>query len=107
MLDELAVRQLGVRVPQLGLGAPADRPAPRAGLLERPTGAEQKPNPGLASLHGDLIARIEQYERAISGVLTHRWPRRPLPHALGQHAAWRRGVAERAASLAHVGEGMP
>src|SRR2546426_210836 len=106
MLDEAAVLQLGVGVPQLRLRVHHDRPGPSHRFLERPSGDEQKPDSGFARLHGDLVPRVEQHERAIAGVLTHRRPRRPrpLPHALGQHTARCRGVEDRAASLEHVGE---
>src|SRR5207245_3996484 len=106
MLDEAAVLQLGVGVPQLRLRVHHDRPGPSHRLLERPSRDDQKPDSGFARLHGDLVARIEQHERAITGVLTYGGPRHSLPHALGQHAARCRGVAERAASLEHVGEGV-
>src|SRR5437899_4860178 len=106
MLDEAAVLQLGVGVPQLGLRVHHDRPRPSHRLLERPSGDEQEPDSGLARLDGDLVARVEQHERTIAGILTHRWPRGALAHTLRQHATRRRGVAERAAPLEHVGERM-
>src|SRR5213593_5055081 len=74
MLDEAAVLQLGVGVPQLRLRVHHDRPRPSHRLLERPSGDEQEPDSGLARLDGDLVARVEQHERAIAGLLTHRGP---------------------------------
>src|SRR5207237_10939543 len=69
LLDERAVAQLGVGAPQLRLGIHDDGPLPRHRLRDRPAGDEQKPDTLLTRLHGDLVARIEQHERAIAGEL--------------------------------------
>jgi hypothetical protein len=54
---------------QLGLRVHNDRSVPGHGLFERLPRDEQKPYSFLARLDGDLIAAVEQDERAIAGAL--------------------------------------
>jgi len=59
----------------------------------------------LAGLHHDLVARVEQYQRAVARRLAHDVLDRP--RRVGEHAARLGGVAERAAALEHVRERVP
>src|SRR5262245_53812346 len=67
LLDERPVLQLAIRAPQFVLSVHHDRPVPRDRLLDRLAGDEQETDALLARLHGDLVARVEQHERAIAG----------------------------------------
>src|SRR2546425_4205116 len=95
--DERAVLQLGVGAAQLRLGVHHDRPVPRHGLLDRPARDEQEPDPGSAGLHADLVARVEQHERPIAGLVRCRIPpaapaaRSPDPLRLDAAGRERRG----------------
>src|SRR5207247_1457383 len=129
--DERAVAQLGVGAAQLRLGVHHDRPVPRHGLLDRSARDEQEPDPGRPGLHADLVARVEEDERPIAGLVPCPIPPAPAaadarptagparsppppaapaarsPDPLRLDAAGRRGVAEPAAPLEHIGEGVP
>ena len=60
----------------------------------------------LAGLDGDLVATVEEHQGAVARVFAHRRTRFARSHALGEDAARRRGVAEGAAALEDVGEGV-
>src|SRR5439155_4299872 len=102
LLDERPVLELGVGALQLLACVHDDRAVPGDRLADRLAGHEQEPDPGVAGLHHHLVARFEQDERAIPGLLADHLLHRPGP--VGQDAKRRRGVTERAASLEHVGE---
>src|SRR5215471_20763040 len=65
VLDEGAVAQLGDGLLQLGLGVHHDRPVPGDGLLDRLARDQQETDALLARLHGDLVAAVEQHQRAV------------------------------------------
>ena len=54
---------------QLGLRVHHDRAVPCDRLLDRLAGHEQEADAFVAGLHRDLVAAVEQHERAIAGLL--------------------------------------
>src|SRR5439155_192570 len=104
--EEFLVVLLGVGAPQLRLGVHHDRPLPGHRLRDRPARNEQEPDPGVAGLNGDLVARVEEHERAIAGLVASFGLCTLLPYPLGANAARRRCVTERAAPREDVGEGV-
>src|SRR5712692_3220350 len=107
-LEKRAVAQLVVGGAQLLFGVHHDRSIPSDGLLDRPPRDEEKPDSCFSGLHRDLIAAVEQHERAIPRLL-HRWAgglSGPCADPLGEDAPWCRGIAEAAAPLEHIGEGV-
>src|SRR5207237_105315 len=103
LLDERAVAQLGVGAPQLRLGIHDDGSLPRHRLRDRPAGDEQEADALFARLYGDLVARIEQHERAVAGELRRAGG---VPDPFGPDRAGGGGVAEAAAALEDVGKGV-
>src|SRR5689334_9298390 len=69
MLDEGAIVELGDGLLQLGLRVHDDRAVPRHGFFERLARHQQESDALIAGLHGDLVTAIEQYERAVAGLL--------------------------------------
>src|SRR5580700_5854050 len=79
LLDERAGPQLGKSLLQFGLRVHHDRPVPGDRLLDRLAGDEEKADALFAGLHRDLVATVEQNERAVAGLLA----RYDLAAALG------------------------
>src|SRR5580658_3364973 len=91
LLDERAAAQFGKGLLQFGLRVHHDRAVPGDRLLDRLAGNEEKADALLAGLHRDLVAAVEQNERAVAGLLA----RHDLAAALGlfgEHAGRRRGA---------------
>src|SRR5580704_8717399 len=101
--DKCPGAQLTERLLQLGLRVHHDRPMPGDGLFDRFARHQKEANSLIAGLHRYLVAAVEQYERAIAGLIAHQ----SLIGAvglLGEHAEWLRCRTEIARALEHVGE---
>src|SRR5262245_22498529 len=95
LADERPIAQLGDRLLQLGLGVHHDRAIPSNRLLDRLARDQQEPDALVAGLDRDLVAAVEQHERAVAGALADQGLS-ALAFLLGQDAERLRGIAERA-----------
>src|SRR5450759_2316108 len=106
LLDERSVTQLRDRLLQLSLSVHHDRSVPGDRLLDRLTGYQQEADALRARLHCDLVAAVEQHQRAVADLFAH--DNFLAVHLLfGEHSLRLRSGAERARALEHVGEGVP
>src|SRR5687767_1360168 len=67
--DKRTVPQIRDRLLDLLFGVHDDRPVPRDRLVDRLARDEQEADALLAGLDRDLVATIEQHERAVAGVV--------------------------------------
>jgi sugar fermentation stimulation protein A len=91
-------------VEAMALSVHDDRAVPGDRLLERPARDQQEAHALVAGLHDDLVAAIEQHERAVARCVEHGAPLVDRPVSVSTPRL--RGVAERARTLEHVGEGV-
>src|SRR5579864_8864064 len=104
MLEKGSLLQFGERLLQLLLSVHHDRPIPRDRLFQRFSGDEQEPYAVVPGLHRDLVAAVEQDERAI--VRLHRRCRISPLDGFSRDREWAGCVAEFSAAAKNVGEGM-
>ena len=64
-IEERPLAQFLERLAELLLRVHHDRAVPGDGLLERLSRDEKEPNPVVAGLHLDLVAAVEEHERAV------------------------------------------
>src|SRR5262245_48103007 len=104
MLDECAVLQLRVSLPQFVLGVHHDGPIPGYWLLEWPARHQQEADPFFAGGDDDFVAAVEEHERAIP---EHRRPRLISdPDKLGLDSSRLGRVPECARPGKHIRERM-
>src|SRR5664280_997344 len=92
LLEERPLLQLVERLAELLLRVHHDRAVPRHRLLQRLARHQQEPDPLLAGLHRDLVAAVEQHQRAVLRLRRRRGVR--PPHSLRWHGKRPRRVAE-------------
>src|SRR6516162_11136243 len=71
VLDEGAVVELGHCLLQLRLGVHHDRAIPGDRFLDGLARDEEKPDAVVAGLDRDLVAAVEEHQRAVAGALAH------------------------------------
>ena len=104
LFQERAFLQLQVRFLELLLRVHDDGAVPGHGLFQRFSGDEEETDAFVAGLHHDLVALIEEHERAVFRGGGRRGVR-PADR-LGRHRKWIGGVAEFCRAREHVGERM-
>src|SRR6185312_13574913 len=93
------------RLAQFGLRVHHNRAVPCDRLLDRLAGHEQEADALVARLHGDLVAAVEQHQRAVARRFAEQ-DFLAVDLLLGQHAERPGGVSELAVALEYVSEGM-
>src|SRR5260370_5379811 len=99
-LQERPLLELLERLPELLLGVHDDGAVPCHGLLERLPRNQEEPDPVIPSLHRDLVALVEEHERAVVRLL-RRLRVRPS-HPFGRYGQGARRVAELPCPGEHV-----
>ena len=104
VLDEAPVLQLLERLAELLLGVHHDGAVPGHRFLDGTAGHEEEADPRVARAHRHVVAGAEEHQRAVPGLLAGQ--RGDGPVLLRQHAERFRRVAEGAAALEDVREGV-
>src|SRR5262249_50219056 len=104
--DKRAVAQYSDRLFELAARIHHDRSMPGHRLLDRLAGDQQEAEAAFAGLNLDLVAAIEQYQRAVTYRLAHQ-DLLAVDLLLGKHAERPRRRHETAVAFENVSEGMP
>src|ERR1051325_12199155 len=105
VLDKGAAAQLADRLLQFLLRIHDDRAVPGDRLLDRLPRHQQEADAALAGLHRDLVAAVEQHQRAIADQLAQQ-DLFAADLLLGQNSERLRGGAKAAVAFEDVGEGV-
>src|SRR5438093_6357355 len=105
LLQECPALQLIKRLAQFRLRVHDDGAVPGDRFLERLSGHEQEPDAVCAGVHHDVVATVEEDERA---VVDFGWRRGMLPpsDAFGRYGKGLGRVTELSGSAEHIREGM-
>src|SRR5215472_9914345 len=105
VLDKSAVAQFGDRLLELRARIHHDRPVPGHRLIDRLAGYQQEADATLAGLDLDLVAGVEQHERAVAHRLAHE-QLFAVDLLFGENTERSRRRSKTAIALENVSEGM-
>src|SRR6185312_4892828 len=103
--NKSAVLQFGNGLAQLGLRVHDDRAVPGDRFLDRLARYQQEADAFFAGLHRDLVAGIEQHERAVANRLAQQ-NFLAVDLLLAQHAKRLGRIRELAVTFEHISEGV-